>query len=129
VVQNLAMLIVGTVVLGVTDLQRALDFWMNALHYVWREEPEDDWAVLVPAEGRHGTHLALGLSQTPAQKYPRVHLDLYAQDAADQASEVERLVALGAERIDWDLYPDDPDFVVLSDPEGNRFCVVDKSHG
>lgn len=27
------------------------------------------------------------------------------------------------------LYPDDADFVVLADPEGNRFCVIDTSHG
>jgi hypothetical protein len=38
-------------------------------------------------------------------------------------------VTLGAERVDWDLYPEDPDFVVLADTEGNRFCVVDTSHG
>jgi len=25
------------------------------------------------------------------------------------------------------MYPDDPDFVVLEDPDGNRFCVIDKS--
>jgi hypothetical protein len=30
--------------------------------------------------------------------------------------------------VDWDSYPDDPDFVVLSDPDGNRFCIVDLSH-
>jgi len=29
--------------------------------------------------------------------------------------------------VPWD-YPDDPDFVVLADTEGNRFCVVDASH-
>jgi hypothetical protein len=44
------------------------------------------------------------------------------------AAEVERLVALGAQRVDWDDYPDDPDFVVLSDPDGNRFCIVDLGH-
>ncbi|HEX4660999.1 MAG TPA: hypothetical protein VH307_26715 [Streptosporangiaceae bacterium] len=27
-----------------------------------------------------------------------------------------------------DSYPDDPDFVVLADPDGNRFCIVDLSH-
>ena len=43
-------------------------------------------------------------------------------------AEVERLVALGAERVDWDLYPDDPDFIVLADTEGNRFCVIDTQH-
>lgn len=26
---------------------------------------------------------------------------------------------------DWDRYPPDPDFVVLADPDGNAFCVVD----
>jgi hypothetical protein len=38
--------------------------------------------------------------------------DLYAGDAADQANEIERLVSLGATRIDWHMYPPDPDFVV-----------------
>jgi hypothetical protein len=58
-----------------------------------------------------------------------VHLDLYAADAAEQAAEVARLVRLGAEKVDWDRYPDDPDFVVLADTEGNRFCIVNTSHG
>ena len=49
-------------------------------------------------------------------------------NAAEQQAEVERLVSIGAERVAWDSYPDDPDFVVLADPDGNRFCVVDLSH-
>jgi hypothetical protein len=85
---------------------------------------EDDWVVLVPADGT-GVRLSLGLSETPVQEHPRIHLDLYAGDAADQAAEVERLVSLGARRVDWDLYPEDADFVVLADPDGNRFCVID----
>jgi hypothetical protein len=32
------------------------------------------------------------------------------------------------EGFDWDSYPDDPDFVVVADPDGNRFCIVDLSH-
>jgi len=124
------MLSVGTVVMGVGDLQRAVGFWTRALNYVPRDEIQDgdDFVVLVPAAGS-GSHIALDVSETPVQPYPRVHLDLYAGDAADQASEVERLIALGATSVDWDRYPDDPDFVVLADPEGNRFCVIDTSHG
>jgi catechol 2,3-dioxygenase-like lactoylglutathione lyase family enzyme len=121
------MLRIGSVVLGVSDVPRAAAFWTAALGYVPREEMEEDWVVLVPAEGT-GPQVALDLSGTPVQEHPRVHLDLYAGDAADQAAEVERLVALGAlgaRRVDWDLYPDDADFVVLADPEGNRFCVID----
>jgi catechol 2,3-dioxygenase-like lactoylglutathione lyase family enzyme len=120
------MLNIGTIVLGAADVRRAADFWTRALGYVLRDGAvQDDWTVLVPADGS-GPGLALGLSTTPVQERPRVHLDLYA---ADQAAEVERLVALGAERVAWDLYPDDPDFVVLADPEGNRFCVIDTGRG
>ncbi|MFJ6016619.1 VOC family protein [Streptomyces sp. NPDC092952] len=122
------MLRVGSVVLGVSDVRRAAAFWTEALGYVPREEAADDWVVLVPADGP-GVQVALGLSESPVQEHPRVHLDLYAADAADQAAEVERLVSLGARHVDWDLYPDDPDFVVLADPDGNRFCVIDTSHG
>ncbi|MFD8482125.1 VOC family protein [Kitasatospora sp. NPDC059673] len=48
----------------------------------------------------------------PVQEHPRVHLDLYDEDAAEQAAEVERLVVLGAQRVEWDGCPEDPDFVV-----------------
>lgn len=119
------MLRVGTVVLGVDDVRRAAEFWMRALDYVPRDGAIDDrWTVLVPRHGV-GVGLALGVSETPAQQHPRVHLDLYARDAADQAFEVGRLVSLGASHVDWDRYPEDPDFVVLADPDGNRFCVID----
>lgn len=43
---------------------------------------------------------------------------------AEQLAEVDRLISLGTSRVDWE-YPDDADFVVLADPEGNLFCVID----
>ena len=122
----MAMLSVGTVVMGVEDFSRAVAFWTQALGYVPKREitSEDDYMILVPTTGS-GTHVALDVSRSPVQEHPCVHLDLYAGNAADQAAEVERLVALGATRVDWDLYPEAPDFVVLADTEGNRFCVID----
>lgn len=122
------MLRIGTTVMGVADVRRAAAFWGEALGYVPREAPTEDWVVLVPPDGQ-GAALALALSETPAQNHPRIHLDLYTDDAGEQTAEIERLVALGAQRVDWDLYPPDPDFVVLADTEGNVFCVVDTSHG
>ncbi|MDP9861384.1 MULTISPECIES: VOC family protein [Streptosporangium] len=120
------MLNIGMIVLGAADVRRAAAFWSRALRYVTREsESKDDWIVLEPADGP-GTALALDLSRTPLQEHPRVHIDLHTED---QSAEVERLLSLGAERVDWDLYPDDPDFVVLADTEGNRFCVIDLNHG
>jgi catechol 2,3-dioxygenase-like lactoylglutathione lyase family enzyme len=119
------MLRIGTVVLGAADVRRAVAFWSQALGYVPRDEVDGTWAVLVPGGGRPGPGLSVALSQTPVQQHPRVHLDLYAGGTADQAAEVERLITLGAQRVDWELYPPGPDFVVLADTEGNRFCVID----
>ncbi|MGH8975907.1 MAG: VOC family protein [Acidimicrobiia bacterium] len=119
------MLSIGSVVMNVGDRHRALGFWMQALGYVPKREikAEDDFVILVPESGP-GVQLALNVGETPAPDQPHVHLDLYAGDAADQAAEVERLVALGARHVEWD-YPADADFVVLADPDGNRFCVID----
>jgi catechol 2,3-dioxygenase-like lactoylglutathione lyase family enzyme len=124
-----AVLTLGVVVLGVADAERAARFWTAALGYRVRRDGFGGWAtVLVPPDGRPGAAIALQRSETPPQGRPRLHLDLHTADAAEQAAEVERLVALGAGRVDWDAYPDDPDFVVLADPDGNRFCVVDLGH-
>lgn len=122
------MLTVGTVVMGVEDLHRSVAFWTQALGYVPKREikVDDDFAILVPAVG-HGTHIAPDVGETAVQQYPRVHLDLYAGDVADQAAEVGRLISLGATRVDWDRYPENPDFVVMADPEGKRLCVIDTS--
>ncbi|WP_413753838.1 VOC family protein [Streptomyces sp. R-74717] len=119
------MVRIGTVVMGASDVRRAAAFWKAALGHVEREPLQDDWVVLVPADG-HGVGLSLGRSDTPVQEIPRVHLDLYTEE---QDAEVDRLVALGAARVDRELYPDDPDFVVLAGTEGNRFCVIDTTHG
>ncbi|WP_317983415.1 VOC family protein [Microbacterium hominis] len=61
-------------------------------------------------------------SRRRASRPPRIHLDLYAQD---QDAEVARLESLGARRVVWDRQPADADYVIMEDPEGNRFCVVD----
>jgi hypothetical protein len=53
----------------------------------------------------------------------RLHLDLYT---SDQQGEVARLLALGATRHDRTPEPGE-DFVVLEDPEGNLFCVIEKA--
>lgn len=119
------MLTIGTTVLGVNDIARAIEFWSAALDYVPRRTPGDDpFTIMVPRHGT-GARLALDISETEVQLHPRVHLDLYADD---QTAEVERLISLGAMHVDWDLYPEgEHDFVVLADPDGNRFCVIDTS--
>ena len=121
---------IGSVVVNVGDVRAAARFWSAALDYVPRYPVEDDWAILRPrSDAAHGLapNLSLNLGETRPDAVPHVHLDLYA---ADQQAEVERLVGLGARLVeDWS-YPDEPhDYVVLEDPDGNRFCVIDASEG
>jgi catechol 2,3-dioxygenase-like lactoylglutathione lyase family enzyme len=122
------MLTMGVIVLGVTDVLRATRFWQRALGYELREDGFGGWATVLVPPGGTGVGIALQRSETPAQEHPRLHLDLHVADAAEQQVEVTRLISLGAERVAWDSYPADPDFVVLADPDGNRFCIVDLSH-
>ena len=108
--------------MNVYDVRRAVLFWTAALDYVVRDGDVDErFTVLVPREGP-GVGVSLQASTSVPRDVPHVHLDLYTDD---QAGEVERLLGLGAQRVDWPDYPDDADFVVLADPEGNRFCVID----
>jgi len=123
------MLRLGTVVLGADDVERAVRFWSHALGYeiVTFPDSDDEFTILVPPD-RIGTRVALHRSVTPVQERPRVHLDLIVDSPLEQSSEIDRLIGLGATRVPWD-HPTDPDFVVLADSEGNRFCIVDASHG
>jgi catechol 2,3-dioxygenase-like lactoylglutathione lyase family enzyme len=122
------VLTIGVLVLGVTDVERATRFWQQALGYDLHREGFGGWATVLVPPGGTGPSIALQRSVTPPSDHPRIHLDLHVADAAEQEAEAERLVSLGAERVAWDSYPPDPDFVVLADPDGNRFCIVDLGH-
>ena len=115
------MLRVGSIVLRVDDLQRERAFWTAALDYVGRDGDDDDFALLRPRNG-NGPNMSLDMHHAAERVPPRIHLDLYADD---QAAEVARLKALGATEVHWDKRPPDADYVILADPEGNRFCVID----
>jgi len=118
----------GSVVLGVDDVDRAVSFWSQVLGYepVRFPDTENEFTILVPPSGE-GTRVALQRAETPPQDHPRVHLDLIVDNADEQAVEIERLIGLGASRVEWEMYSTDSDYVVLADPDGNRFCVVDAS--
>lgn len=119
------MLKLGIAVIGVRDLDRATAFWTAALDLVDDEQLHtEQWRTLRHADSLERA-LALQRSESPVESHPRVHLDLYTADRAEQHAEVERLVGLGASRLDWDSYPENADFVVLADPDDNPFCIID----
>lgn len=115
------MLRLGSIVIRVDDLARQVEFWGAALGYVRRPDDSDDFALLRPRTGG-GPNVSLDAVKSSVQVPPRIHLDLYADD---QTAEVERLKALGATEVHWDKMPEDADYVIMADPEGNRFCVID----
>ena len=118
------MVTIGSIVIRVDDLEKQKAFWTAALDYVPRgvgRGDDDGFALLFPRDG-NGPNISLDRVRSPLPIPPRIHLDLYTED---QAGEVERLVGLGATEVHWDKRPPDADYVILADPEGNRFCVVD----
>ena len=115
------MITVGSIVIRVDDLEQQAKFWSAALDYVPREENSDDFVLMRPRSGI-GPNMSLDRVRSTVHVPPRIHLDLYTDD---QAAEVKRLIALGATEVHWDKKPPDADYVILADPEGNRFCVVD----
>jgi catechol 2,3-dioxygenase-like lactoylglutathione lyase family enzyme len=112
----------GTVVVNTQDLPRAADFWCAALGYRRRDEGDGEFLMLLDPGGR-GLPLLLQRTENGSAEPVRLHLDLYT---GEQQRHVERLVALGATRVEEWSYPPDADFVVLRDPDGNEFCVIDR---
>jgi catechol 2,3-dioxygenase-like lactoylglutathione lyase family enzyme len=113
---------IGSIVIDCINFDKMLAFWQEALHYIPREAAKDGWVVLRdPA----GTNVNISLNQVSEKLMGRnwMHFDLYTND---KEGEVERLLKIGATRHPQTYEPDD-DFIVLEDPDGNLFCVVDKS--
>ena len=110
---------IGSIVIRCYEFERMVQFWEAALHYVIGHT-DNGFVILKDPKGK-GSNLSLDKSAVKRTgKRSWIHLDLYT---ANQVSEVERLVNLGAARYPWE-YPADADYVVLEDPDGNLFCVV-----
>jgi predicted enzyme related to lactoylglutathione lyase len=98
-------------------------FWQEVLG--WRITcVEDDEVVLEPPAGspQDGVAADLVFLKVPDDKATknRLHLDLRPDD---QEAEVARLEGLGGQRVSVGQ-GDDVTWVVMTDPEGNEFCVL-----
>jgi predicted enzyme related to lactoylglutathione lyase len=104
------------------DPARIASFWESALG--WRRTfEEEDQVCLEPPEGSPEDGIApdLVFLKVPEAKTVknRLHLDLRP---ADQSAEIARLEALGARQVN--IGQDDVSWVVMSDPDGNEFDVL-----
>lgn len=112
----------ATVVVNVQDMERGVAFWTAALGYRQRERTWDPEFMMLEDPAGRRLPVSLQKADAPPTEPVRVHLDLYTDE---QDRHVARLVDLGATRVDDWPYPPEPDFVVLRDPDGNEFCVID----
>jgi Glyoxalase-like domain len=111
---------IGSIVVHCHEFDKMLEFWQQALHYTPREPAKSGWVVLRDPAGE-GPNLSLNRTlEKRSGKRSRLHLDLYTND---REAEVKRLITIGATPYRWRYQPDS-DFVVLEDPDGNLFCVV-----
>jgi catechol 2,3-dioxygenase-like lactoylglutathione lyase family enzyme len=97
------------------DVDALARWWSDVLG--WPAETDDDGDVFLRAT----TGPDLLFLRVPDRKVVknRIHFDLTPDD---QGAEVDRLIALGARRVD--VGQGDQSWVVLADPEGNEFCVL-----
>jgi len=106
------------------DPPRLARFWAEALR--WEVEETDGEIGLVPTDG---TAFEILFEPVPERKVGKnsIHLDLTTTSIADQTESVARLIELGARHIDVGQSAEDS-HVVLADPEGNEFCLIEPTN-
>ncbi|MFI0350412.1 VOC family protein [Actinomadura sp. 9N407] len=110
-------------VLDCREPERLAEFWCEVLGYVVLEREDGDIEI-GPPEGFGGLQPTLVLSRTdePKNGKLRLHFDVNGTDR-DQAAELERLLAAGAQVADVGQSGQES-WHVLADPEGNEFCLL-----
>jgi hypothetical protein len=107
-------------VIDAADPERLGAFWMAVLG--WRPTGRYPGAVEIADSAGGGPSLTFVPVPDEKQGKNRLHIDVNPV-GCDQDAEVERLIGLGARRVDVGQ-GSDTSWVVLADPEGNEFCVL-----
>ncbi len=108
------------IVIDTHDLPGLARFWTQALG--WRVLSERDQEIVIGPDVTAPVGICF-MPVTDAKTVKnRVHLDL-TTSAVDRDAEIERLLAIGARRVDIGQTGQES-WTVLADPEGNEFCVV-----
>jgi predicted enzyme related to lactoylglutathione lyase len=117
-------------VIDAADPLSQAQFWGEALHWSLIIDGSDEVVASPPGFTYPGT-TALPLVFVPVSEPKitknRVHLDLASASLEDQAAQVRTLLELGATQLD--IGQGDVPWVVLADPEGNEFCVLEPRPG
>jgi len=108
------------IVIDAHDLPTLARFWTQALG--WKVLSEREREIIIGTD----ENAPVGICFMPVtdQKIVknRVHLDI-TTEAQDRDHEIDRLLGLGAQRVDIGQTGKES-WTVLADPEGNEFCVI-----
>ena len=115
---------IGELVLGCRDPELLARFWCEVLDFGVLGSEDDGTLEIGPREGFGGAQATIILSRRdePEPGKSRLHIDVNPVDL-DQDAELERLLNLGARPADIGQTGEEP-WHVLSDPEGNEFCLL-----
>ena len=108
------------IVIDTHDLPRLARFWTQALG--WRILSEREREIVIGTGDEAPVGMCFMPVSDPKTVKNRVHLDI-TTGADDRDAEIERLVGLGARRVDVGQTGRES-WTVLADPEGNEFCVI-----
>ena len=109
-------------VFDAAEPQRLGRFWERALGTTTLTDGPDGFETRLALEGGPTLDLCFQPVEGPAARSPRLHLDLHGQ--GDQSGTVQRLLGLGASHLD--IGQGEVPWVVLADPEGHAFCVMEE---
>jgi catechol 2,3-dioxygenase-like lactoylglutathione lyase family enzyme len=104
------------------DPPRLARFWAGVLGRELVDDPQDGVALL-PGDGG-GFRIRFVPTEEPKAGPNQVHLHLTSTSLDDQESTVARALGLGGRHLDVGQLPEEG-HVVLADPEGNEFCVIE----
>ena len=110
------------IVLDAVDPQRLGRFWEAVVGGEQLTDEPEGYETRLTVEGGPVLDLCFQRVPEPPVGSPRLHLDLLGGTRQDE--EVERLLGLGARRLD--IGQGDVPWVVLADPEGNACCVMEE---
>lgn len=108
------------IVVDTHDLPGLARFWAQVLD--WQILSEREREVIIGPDETAPVGMCFMPVNEPKTVKNRVHLDL-TTGSDDRDAEIERLLALGARRVDVGQTGAES-WTVLADPEGNEFCVV-----
>ena len=97
-------------------------FWAGVLGWEMADRPQDGIALL-PRDDT-GFQIRFPATQEPKAGPNRMHFHLTSTSLADQQQTVARSLGLGARHLDVGQRPEEG-HIVLADPEGNEFCVIE----